>query len=121
MMMELFDDQEVLRSYVQSEKHDAVKEAAKDLREAVHPVTRLLLYRIYHILALIANTTSRFPAFIFHSSLNTDFTKDADIEIFSEDDNEKRTGFLVAAPDVLTMPAVAVPDFPTVSRCSPHR
>ena len=70
MMMELFDEQEVLRSYVQSEKHDAVKEAAKDLREAVHPVTRLLLYRIYHILVLIANTTSRFPTSIFYSPLN---------------------------------------------------
>lgn len=30
MMMELFDEQEVLRSYVQSEKHDAVEEAAKE-------------------------------------------------------------------------------------------
>ena len=38
----------------------------------VHPVTRLLLYRIYHILILFANTTSRFSAPIFHSSLNTD-------------------------------------------------
>lgn len=38
----------------------------------VHPVTRLLLYRIYHILILFANTTSRFSASIFHSSLNTD-------------------------------------------------
>ena len=101
--------------------NDTMANAISERRETVHPVTRLLLYRIYHILALIANTTSQFPAFIFHSSLNTDFTKDADIEIFSEDDNEKRTGFLVVAPDVLTMPAVAVPDFPTVSRCSPHR
>ncbi len=64
MMMELFDDQEVLRSYVQSEKHDAVKEAAKDLREAVHPVTRLLLYRI--ILYPGTDYKHNFPAPDFH-------------------------------------------------------
>ena len=52
--------------------NDTMANAISERREAVHPVTRLLLYRIYHIPSLIANTTSRFPTIIFHSSLNTD-------------------------------------------------
>lgn len=47
----------------------------------VHPVTRLLLYRIYHILILFANTTSRFSASIFHSSLNTDLNGKSKIKV----------------------------------------
>lgn len=62
--------------------NDTMANAISERREAVHPVTRLLLYRIYHIPSLIANTTSRFPTIIFHSSLNTDLQyKDISSEI----------------------------------------
>ena len=61
--------------------NDTMANAISERREAVHPVTRLLLYRIYHIPSLIANTTSRFPTIIFHSSLNTDLIGKSPIKI----------------------------------------
>ena len=44
MLMELYDEQEVLRSYVESEKHDMKIEMAKEMLIGNEPVEKIVRY-----------------------------------------------------------------------------